>query len=70
MKIGDMAIFDGNDEYSPGLNNMYRGDTCRILEMRTAPFNDCCIAFDSFPPCNHRDYHNRFYVYTENMKIL
>lgn len=73
FNVGDKAIFDGketygeNGQFQSGLNAMYGGDTCTILESRGFPFDDCRVAFDSFPSCNHREYHNWFMVSKNNL---
>lgn len=67
MKIGDRAKYIGG---SPWQKDRYVGDMCTILEVRESPFNDCRVAFDSFPECNHRDYFNWFYVSQEELEII
>ena len=63
MKPGDRVIFNGKDPWlGDDFNLRYGGDKCAVLLVRGNPFDDCKVAFDSFPQCNWRDKHNWFYV--------
>lgn len=74
FKVGDRAIFKGEtwgkEEWHFEMNKRYGGDTCTILETRGTPFDDCKVAFDSFPNCNHREYHNWFFVSQDSLVLI
>lgn len=69
FKVGDRAVYKGEKDW-PEMTRIYGGDFCTILEVRGTPFDDCRVAFDRFPNCNHREHHNWFYVDQKTLEPL
>ena len=71
LKPGDRAIFNGKDIWMcDDFNLRYGGDKCTVLVVRGNPFDDCQVAFDSFPKCNRRDDKNWFFVPTDCLTLI